>query len=99
MVLISAMPWVRCTMIDCVFFVVCEGVDGAEPQERVLKDSEQMIPRTKAALQAGVLALDDLVVRHFALSRFWDLPQSALLWCRVGEQALRCSPRFGTMRM
>jgi hypothetical protein len=31
-------------------------------QERVLKDSEQMIPRTRKSLEDAVLALQDLVV-------------------------------------
>ena len=33
-------------------------------QERVVKDSEQMVPRTRSSLEDAVTALEDLTVRR-----------------------------------
>jgi hypothetical protein len=42
-------------------------------QERVLKDAEQMIPRTKANLDKAVEELEDLVVGSFDRLGLWVL--------------------------
>lgn len=42
-------------------WLTCEHRDTSDSQERVVADSQQMIPRTRKQLQDGVVALQDLV--------------------------------------
>lgn len=50
------------TLTDCVSTNIHESINCPNKQERVVKDTEQMIPRTRQSLQDAVLALEDLVV-------------------------------------